>query len=139
MFKRMLLTAVLILGLATGAQAITWHTANQATVGWDAPTTYENGNAIPTGTALEYEVFTATLADKSDKELVQRVSTVSAVLSFINEGNHLAGVRAVRTVSGTDLPSGIAWSDNPDVCKDAETFGISFYLIPDLPNNLYKQ
>jgi len=143
MFKKLLLTAALLLSVMltnSFADVDTWHTANQATVGWDAPTTFQNGDPIPQDAVLEYDLYTATLADHSDAVKVGHSTSLTGVLSFTAEGNYIVGVSAVRVVSGSPIGSSdIAWSNVPEYCLNGATFGISYYLVPDLPDNIYKQ
>lgn len=143
----MMKKAILIFGIllavcfvAPAAQAVIWYNTDQATVAWDAPTKFTNGPDIPAGVILEYEVFTAMLPDKSDKTLQGRTANLIQIVTMGVEGQHYCGVQAIRIDGGKDVSkSAIAWSDNPDVCGNNETFGIQFYLVPDLPSNLYKQ
>ena len=138
----MLIFGILLLLLlpVPSAQAITWHMADQATVGWTAPTKFASGLDIPASVTLEYEVFTAMKPDKSDIVSAGRAAELSKLITMDVEGRHYCGVRAIRVLNGEDVScSAIAWSDDPAVCKNGETFGIQFYLVPDLPSDLYKQ
>jgi len=142
MRKAMLIFGILLLLLlpVPSAQAITWHMADQATVGWTAPTKFASGLDIPASVTLEYEVFTAMKPDKSDIVSAGRAAELSKLITMDVEGRHYCGVRAIRVENSEDVScSAIAWSDDPAVCKNGETFGIQFYLVPDVPCDLYKK
>lgn len=58
--KKLLTILFLSLSLCVPAFAL------QSNLGWTAPTTFSDGTTIPTGTAISYDVFRATLVNLSD-------------------------------------------------------------------------
>ncbi|RKY08634.1 MAG: hypothetical protein DRP56_03785 [Planctomycetota bacterium] len=119
-----------------------WHTANQATVGWDAVTTLENGDPVPPNDTVTYKVYLRDY-NTGDETLLTTdgngISETQYTITFDNEGLYIAGVSAVRLPEGeTDpLESTICWSDMPD-CVDSGggTFGIKFFHVVSTPHGL---
>jgi len=139
--KSLFVSLLLTVSLVCPVHAITWHTADQATVAWQKPATYSSGATIPDDVILEYEIFSALQADKSDAgEPIARTGNLQKVLTMTVEGKHYIGVRAVRVDNGEDVTySEIAWSDNAVACQDGNTFGIVYFLVPNMPFGLIKQ
>lgn len=113
------------------AQAIIWSPANQITLGWDAVTTLADGSALPAGSSINYKVFTAKAADKSDAVEVGIVAITRAVVTFQIEGRYYLGVQAQRVVGGEVVSvSIIAWSDDAKYTAAGQTFGVQYFLAP---------
>ena len=133
-------TMLMCMFLVTSADALTWHTANQATVGWDPVLSLTDGTLLPSGTVVEYEVFSAILVDKSDMVSMGRTADYTKAITLTREGGNFIGVKAIRVEGSADVSeSTISWSDNSAVCANGEDFGIQFYLIPAFPMGIYKQ
>ena len=123
MKKIMMLVAMSFLfAVAVGAQQ--WHTANQATVAWEAVV----------GDGIVYDVLLAnsqTDPDKTNPVVIGTdVSETSFTVTLGVEGRYFAGVQAKRYVDDETLVSEISWSDDPLVCLDGNTFGLRYFIPP---------
>lgn len=133
-----LLTA-LIFTAVQPAWAITWVTANQATIQWDAITADVDGDPIPAGTHVEYKVFLAnklTDPNKTNPAELGQITGTEYTITLGVKGQYVAGVKAVHVEDNTNLAlaeSDFAWSDNPADCADTDgdgtgnDFGIRFF------------
>lgn len=119
--KRFILGIVIAVFLmASVAYGQTWHLTNQITMAWDVA-----------DNATSYKMYTK----HSDSSNVVEVGTtllLSYTYTFINEGRYFLGVKSIREVDGEMFTSIISWSDNPDVCMNAEIFGAVFYEPPEV-------
>lgn len=140
--KKQLSMAVLILLVIVGvAFAQTWHTANQATVEWDAVTVLGNGDPLPAGDTVEYVVYLANAITDPNKDNPSEVATIpdtSHLITLNVEGSYFVGVKAVRKIAdGTVVgESEVAWSDDPQYCQNGETFGLRYFQPPAAPVNM---
>ncbi len=120
--------------LVNVAGAVTWHTANQITVAWDANTT------VIAPDILKYGVYTKMLPDGSPVLLHEQDTTV-VTITFQAEGRYIIGITSVRyigSIDGERLESVVNWSDvNGENTPDP--FGASYYIVPNPPLNLRKQ
>lgn len=141
MRRKISLFVVLFLVLLAGiALAQTWHTANQATVAWDA-VLLDNGDPIPPTDTIEYVVYLANAITDPDKNNPVEVATTTNLEQLITlnvEGSYFVGVKAVRKIAdGTNVgESAVAWSDDPQYCQNGETFGLRYFLPPAAPINM---
>lgn len=136
----MLLLALLLFAVVMPAQAVdNWHTANQATLQWNAVTTNINGDTVTD--AVEYVVYMAnavTDPNKTNAVEVWRGTETQALLTLNTEGQYFVGVKAVRKLADGEAvaQSEVAWSDNP-LCVEGEvTFGLRYYLPLMAPGGL---
>jgi hypothetical protein len=136
---------IVILGFMANCQAsdITWHQLNDATVGWDAVTTFENGSQIPDSDIVKYMVFVAEPGKKDEKQNMGETELIEFKVGVPGEGKWFVGVMAIRyrLKDGeiTNLgESVIAWSDL-DEFTNSNPFGIEFYFKPAAPLNLRKK
>jgi len=124
---------------AAPSNAIDWITANQVTLSWDPVTTLENGDPIPDGNVIKYEIFHVPENGSKtlDYKLLGETLDPNYVLTFADEGNFILGVRASRWINnilrGTSV---INWTDDPSVMKDGAAQGIMFFRLPGETNNL---
>ena len=128
----LLVPALLAFTAATAPAAIEWVPANQVTVSWDAVTTDTNGNPLPAA-EIRYVTFYANESDtaKANPVTVGTTTGIEQVFTFAGEGRFILGVRAERVQGTTVVATGpISWSDNPAVCADGKTFGVSRYAAP---------
>jgi hypothetical protein len=128
----LLVPALLAFTPATAPAAVDWVSANQVTVSWDAVTTDTNGNPLPAA-EIRYVTFYANESDtaKANPVTVGTTTGVEQVFTFAGEGRFILGVRAERVQGTTVVATGpISWSDNPAVCADGKTFGVSRYAAP---------
>ncbi len=143
MKKRWLTVALVVLAMFVGGIALaqTWHTANQATVEWDAVTVLDNGDPLPTTDTVEYVVYLANAITDPDKNNPTEIATIpdtSHLITLNVEGSYFVGVKAVRKISdGTVVgESEVAWSDLPQYCLNGETFGLRYFRPPAAPVNM---
>ena len=142
--KKLFGVAILILAvcfLAGGAQAQIWYPANQATVAWDPVTTIDNGSPLPAGDVIKYHLWATPSINMTKANPTDMGTTEAAqmTLSFPTEGRYFLGVQTERWVAGAmESSSIIAWSDDQNVCADAKTFGVKYYLPPGVAHGLKK-
>jgi len=119
--------------------ALDWITANQVTLSWEPVTALENGQPIPDGNVIKYEVFYLPENGNKAGALSPLGETPDSkyVITFTEEGNFILGVRATRWINETlKGKSRIAWTDEPAAMKNEITQGIIFYRRPGKVNGL---
>lgn len=124
---------------AAPLNAMDWITANQVTLSWNPITTLENGDPIPDGNVIKYEIFIVPETGNKTTDLLSLGETIDAeyVLTFSDEGNFILGVRASRWINNAlRATSVIIWTDDPTVMKDGTAQGIIFYRLPEKMTNL---
>ena len=130
--KKLVLIAALVL-IASPVFGQAWHTANQASLAWDAVTTNTAGDVL-TGdiTYSVYLVNATTDPNKANPALVaEGIVATGLTVTLGTEGRFLAGVRAVRSIDGEVVAeSEMSWSDDPLVVLDGKTFGLRYFLPP---------
>jgi hypothetical protein len=137
-----LLSVLIVLFLTVSAYALDWHTANQSTIEWDAPTALSNGEPIPSDNTLNYVVY---LADddinKSNAVEIGETTETTYTLTLNTEGKFYAGVKAQRMDGeGTILnESVIAWSDEELYVVDNMTFGLQYFFATNPISGLRPQ
>lgn len=137
-----LIIAILFSFFAGTAFADEWHSTNQATIKWNAVTALANGNPVPEGDSVTYQLFTKSVQTGIEASAGPPVSTVEYTITFVEEGDYHIGVRTIRTVPAAgELPerifsSAIGWSSDPLIVKDDNTFGVSYYLQPQNVSNM---
>ncbi len=142
MKKRLTVILAIFLVLFAGiALAQTWHTANQATVAWDAVTTIDNGDPLPPTDTIEYVVYLAnavTDPNKTNPVEVARTTNTQQLITLNVEGQYFVGCKAIRKIAdGTEVgESVVAWSDDPQYVQNGETFGLRYFMPPSAPNQL---
>jgi hypothetical protein len=142
--KVLVLTVLAFLLMAGMAFAQTWHTANQTTFAWDAVTTLSNGDPVPVGDTIEYEVFIVnaiTDPGKTSPTSLGLTTATSMLITLVDEGSYFVGAKSFRKISdGTVVgESIIAWSDDPQYCLNGEAFGIRYFLPPSAPGGFHPQ
>lgn len=138
--KISLFVVLLVLFLAGIALAQTWHTANQATVAWDA-VLLDNGDPVPPTDTIEYVVYLSNAITDPDKNNPVEVATTTNLEQLITlnvEGSYFVGVKAVRKIAdGTNVgESTVAWSDDPQYVQNGQTFGLRYFLPPAAPREI---
>lgn len=144
--KKLFLLCLLIpfmLGLA-------WHTANQATIGWDAVA------KVKPGDTYRYLIYQKNIDGTNPQTIaVVPYGTETFTVTFTSEGRHLIGVGVERTVDVNDdgvvddldkdvdgnltvMTSDINWSDVNGVWTP-NPFGLQYFVKPDAPPNLHVQ
>ena len=109
--------AIFLSSIIVSAQV--WHPTNQVTLGWAAA-----------NKATSYKVFTKSV-DGTNIVEVGVTSDLTYTITFQNEGRYFLGVQSVREIDRETFHSEISWSDNPEVCFNAESFGAVYYEPPD--------
>jgi len=141
MKKTITVLAILFFIFIGTANALDWHTANQATIGWNPVTTLADGNPIPPGSVIAYQTYLANAVTDPTKQNPTDtgiVDTNEKIYTLTIEGKYFVGVQTLREVDGeTIMSSYIAWSDIAEFCLNGVTFGLRFYLIPDNIEGLY--
>lgn len=137
--RMMMLAAILFaigismscLGAPSEAASINWHPTNQATVSWDAVSTFSDGSALPADSTVQYAVYTRKDTDPiTTFVLATTVSAPTAVITFTVEGRYFVGIKAQRYVSGALIPesdSNISWSDVAASTQGGVPFGIAYF------------
>lgn len=149
---KIILVALLIAGMTSApAWALNWHTANQATVAWDAITADIDGDPIPAGFEVRYKVYLVNAATDPGKANPAEISTAGGILetqltfTLAAKGKYYVGVRAYQVDSTTGeevAESAFAWSDNPTDCADVDgdgtgdDFGIRYYVALAAPGGM---
>lgn len=138
-WKVVSLITVLIFLAVQPAWAITWVTANQSTVQWDAVTADIDGDPIAPGTHVEYKVFMAnaiTDPGHANPSEVAQVTATEHTITLGVKGSYHVGVQALHIEDGTNeqlAESSVAWSDDPASTQDVDgdgngdPFGIRFF------------
>ncbi|HBJ85439.1 MAG TPA: hypothetical protein DDZ88_16490 [Verrucomicrobiales bacterium] len=134
--KKIILTIILVLGLAGAAGAFngdaaaadTWHRGISHNLAWDAVTTYEDGTPVD-GEAVSYSIFIKNVATGAEIK-VGTSSETAATAVLPSRGRYRFGVQATL---GEDV-SPITWSDNAEGCANGELFG-GRWLFPFWPKN----
>lgn len=123
---------VLLLAGSGSVNAQTWHTANQTTVGWDAVTTLDNGDPMPGGDTISYNVYLRNAITGGDPVRVATgINAVQYTVTLGVEGKYFVGLSAVRVPAidpTVEIESEIAWTDDPVAVLNGETFGIQYFL-----------
>lgn len=126
---------------STVAWSIEWVTANQATVMWDAITADIDGDPIPAGTHVEYEVWLSNKNTDPNKTNPTKITdppitAIELTITLNQKGAYVVGVKALHIEDSTSAQlaeSVFAWSDNPADCADTDgdgtgnDFGIRFF------------
>jgi hypothetical protein len=148
MKKRIIISSVAItLAFLVGlAWAITWHTANKATLVWDPVTTLEDGTTpIPAGSTIKYVTYIAnaiTDPNKANPVVVPTSAECDGVatqctVTFNTEGRFFMGVKAERYVNNEKVSESIlAWADDPQYAQDGVGFGAQYFLPVSAPGGL---
>ncbi len=135
--KKLFTVMVMVVFLLTAGFAVAdeWHSANQVTVRWDAVTTLLNGDPVPEGDLVTYNLYIRSVQTGAEVEVITRVSVLEHTITFAEEGDYHIGIRAVRTIpAASELPervagqSDIGWSSDPLITRDGNTFGVTYYF-----------
>ena len=138
--KKLFLTVVTIicfLAVADFVSAeVTFHNANEATVGWSAVTTDVDGDLI-TGT-IQYRIYLAnadTDTGKANPTLIaDGLTGLSYTVTLNIKGRYFVGASAF---DGED-ESVINWADEIENQGDNPLFGLRWKVSPHAPKNIKK-
>ena len=124
----------LLIASVSTSYAVTWHSANQATVAWNAVTTADDGTPIDPA-QIRYRCYTKT-PQGVQAELGQ-VTAPSYTVTLSDGQKIYFGAKTERVVNGVvESESTISWSDDAAVCLNGVTFGIKFFKGPGAPRDL---
>lgn len=142
MMRVLAMGMLLVFAATTNLYAMTWYTANQSSVAWDAVTTLSDGSTVPATDIVEYVIYLSNIVTDPDKTNPTEAwcgTDLTATITLNTEGQFLVGIKAVRKLAdGTAVSeSSRVWSDDPVVVKDGETFGIRYFLSPMAPGGLF--
>ncbi len=116
---RVAFTIILSMPLLLG---FTWYPIEQKTIAWEAVTTLSNGDPIPAGDVIKYDVFIEDLNSSVQTNLGETDQT-SYAITFPYDGEFRTGVRSIRYIDkngdgaidqldgGLNIKSTITWSD----------------------------
>jgi hypothetical protein len=134
--RKLVLILIAVFLMTSVAYADDWYSANQATVRWDAVTTLLNGDPVPAGDTVTYDLYTKSVQTGTEIEVAIGVTATEYVFAFATEGDYHVGIRAVRIIPAAGgLParvagqSSIGWSSDPLIAKGGNTFGVSYYFM----------
>jgi hypothetical protein len=129
-----LIIAVLFSAMIIHA-AVSWQTANQFTVAWDAVSTNVDGDALGETDVVKYEVFLAnnlTDPNKTNPTSLGITNETTYTLTLNTEGYYVIGIKSLRYIVENEAEifvssSSISWSDDPNVGTE---FGVRYFLPP---------
>jgi hypothetical protein len=135
--KKIVLLVVMVFAFAYYPNAIaqTWHTANQATIAWDAV-----AKIVDTDT-IRYQVYTRTGTTGDGSPVGSELTATQLLISFAVEGRYFFGVETIRYPAGETI--GIrsqtkAWSNVAANCGPSGPFGVVYYIAPATPAGLRR-
>ena len=135
--KYFLLILIGLFFVTGAAYGQTWHTANQATMAWDAVTQLSNGDPIPVGDIVKYKVWLKNAVAGGDPTELGEIAELEYTITLNTEGKYFVGVSALRYSKDNVLlnESAISWSDMAE-CTAAGPFGIQYFLPLKFPIGL---
>lgn len=130
-----LILAVFGLVVSLPAQAVDFTVVNQKTISWAPVTKTTEGNDIPAGDTIKYQVWL--VQDQAAKDTAIKVGpeldVTSYTITFTAEGRWLVGVEAIRIpAASTDdvRRAPITWSDSDDTALVPAPFGFIYFEAP---------
>ena len=124
------------------ADAIEWKAANQVTIAWDATTTLIDGQPIPAGAIIKYDIYLSNADTDPGKTNPIKlnaapIDALQYVVTLNTEGKYIVGVKALRfdDTGAMVAESNMNWSDVNGV-KTPNPFGLVHYIAPEPPGNL---
>lgn len=127
-----ILIAVLFIVLSVGYTQTTYY-ANQVTITWDAPTTYENGDLLPVDLDIYYDVF---IREKGGEQIYlgEILSPPYTVTFPAPNRKYDIGVLAKYQLEGNWFYSVVNWSI--DDILNTEGWDVGFFVPASPPTNL---
>lgn len=140
----LVLAVFLVFSISISAFGQEWHTANQATITWDAVTGTEGGTLFQETDIIEYRVWLSnaiTDPDKANPVIVGITPELLYVITLNTEGRFFVGLQTVRKQQqGSEIvllaESEIGWTDDPEIVVDGNIFGLQYYLPPPPPHGV---
>lgn len=125
--KKVLIIALSLFVFSAFVNAESWHTANAVNIAWGAV------DKIAETDIVKYQVYVKSINDGEITMYGDETSEIDVYVKFEKEGKYYIGVQAIRypinEIIGIKSET-ISWSDNPEVCGETGTFGITFYKSP---------
>ena len=115
--------------------ALTWHTANQVTVAWNAVEPIE-------GSVIKYKLYLKNAVTGGGGVEIGETEETNFMITLNTEGKFYPGVRTMRyDADGTTFlnQSDIAWSDDPTYTVDPEGFGVQYFEPPPMVSGMTRQ
>lgn len=133
--KMLVFLTILLIGFVSNAMAdISWRTANQMTIGWDAVTTIDDGTAIPEGSTIEYKIFLSnamTDPGKTNPVQIAQITGNEYTVTLNIEGRYVVGIQTIRKIGNEIVSESImSWSDMIDVTENGVAFGAQYFKNP---------
>lgn len=130
-----------LISICTSAHSQEWHTANQATITWDAVTESSSGVPLPEDNTVEYRLWLVNAVTDPDKLNPVEVGVTAQILYVITldvEGRFFVGLQTLRKSQEGNLigESVIGWSDDPEIVGDGGVFGLQYFLPPATPKGV---
>lgn len=123
--------AILFLLVAIAISQI-WYPLDSKGIQWNAPTMTTGGNPIPADNILKYHVYSRNEVTGAEVCLTaEPILETQYYVTITEEGRYWLGVQALRYLDDGTLvaePSEIAWSDDPAVVVNGQTWGILYYF-----------
>lgn len=135
--KLFLVMVVFFMFVSVAWADVSWFTANQKTVMWDAVTTNTSGGTIPDTDTIEYVLYlsnTITDPSKSNPAEVGTTTELTYTITLNVEGLYYVGIKSVRKLPDGVIAgeSEVVWSDNPLYVSNGNTFGLRYFLPPSI-------
>jgi len=128
----------LLLVLLTG---FVWYPANERTVGWDAVTTYSDGDVIDINiVSIVYNTYMRDITTNVETLVQATITGTQHAFIFNTRGSYHVGVSSqLKLIETGELldESPISWSDNVEVCQAGNTFGIRYFGVSANPKGLH--
>jgi hypothetical protein len=134
MKKIICIVLFIVFACAFNAQAQTWFTANQVTVGWNPVA------KIDTTDTIKYQVYLRIGTSGDGAPYGLEITTTQTTVTFTTEGSWFVGVKTLRYKVGETaaIPSAtISWSNDAGV-TDNVPFGIKYFVAPGSPVGLRR-
>lgn len=129
--KWFIIIAILLITIIGYAQ--TTYYANQITITWDAPTTYENGDLLPVDLDIYYDVY---IREKGELQIyLGETIGITYLITFPNPNKYYdIGVLAKYQLDNTWFYSIVNWSI--DDTLNMEAWDVGFFVPANSPINL---
>lgn len=131
--KLAVLAFLLLLAAPAMAWAQTWYTGSKAIIAWDPVP------PIVATDVVKYQAYTKVEEFGTPLKFGAETLATEIEITFTVEGRNFVGVETIRYVAGDPVgkPSErAAWSHNPLDCAGGVTFGVVFYVVPNVIKNL---
>lgn len=135
--KKCIVALTLVMALVISVAYADFMMANSMTIGWEAVTVLENGNAVPADDVISYNVYIVEATEdgvKLNPVLMGNTEDTTFLITLTEEGQYWVGLTTLRNGAETEE---VAWSDNPVCVQNGSIFGIMFFYPAELPAGMY--